>query len=60
MPFVSQAQRRWGNSPAGRKALGASGVKEWNSATQGRKLPEKISNRKGRRSPGSRVSSKVV
>ena len=41
MPFVSKAQQRWGNSPSGRKALGDSGVKEWNSATKGKSLPEK-------------------
>lgn len=41
-PFVSKAQERWGNSPAGKKALGAEGVKEWNGATKGKKLPEKL------------------
>lgn len=43
MPFVSKAQVRWGNSPAGRKALGASGVQEWNAATKGKSLPERKS-----------------
>lgn len=33
MPWKSVAQARWGHSPAGKKALGASGVKEWDSAT---------------------------
>lgn len=42
-PFVSKAQMRWGNSPSGKKALGAGGVKEWDSATKGKKLPAKIS-----------------
>ena len=44
MPFVSDAQRRWGNSPAGVKALGGKEkVAEWEShATKGRKLPEKV------------------
>jgi hypothetical protein len=41
MPFVSKAQIRWGNSPSGRKALG-SGLKEWNSASKGLKLPDKV------------------
>jgi hypothetical protein len=41
MPWVSKAQERWGNSPSGRKALGASGVAEWNSASKGLKLPNK-------------------
>jgi hypothetical protein len=42
MPFKSKAQERWGNSPAGKKALGKEGVKEWDSATKGKKLPEKV------------------
>ena len=41
MPWQSEAQRRWGNSPAGHKALGDSGVDEWNGATKGKKLPER-------------------
>jgi hypothetical protein len=39
MPFVSKAQMRWGNSPAGHRALGDSGVKEWNAATKGKSIP---------------------
>ena len=42
MPAVSKAQLRWVNSPSGRKALGAGGVKEWDQASKGLKLPEKI------------------
>jgi hypothetical protein len=41
MPAVSKAQLRWVNSPAGHKALGESGVKEWDSATKGKQLPER-------------------
>lgn len=42
MPFVSRAQQRWGNSPAGRKALGGqSAVDEWNNATDFSSLPER-------------------
>jgi len=41
MPFKSKAQERWGNSPLGKAALG-SGLKEWNSASKGLKLPEKV------------------
>ena len=41
-PWESEAQRRWGNSPSGKKALGAAGVHEWNEATKGKKLPEKV------------------
>lgn len=42
MPWKSDAQRRWGNSPAGRKAMGTGKVAEFNAATKGRDLPEKI------------------
>jgi len=43
MPFVSRAQQRWGNSPAGKKALGGqAAVDEWNSATpKGKAVPER-------------------
>ncbi len=43
MPFVSRAQQRWGNSPAGKRALGGqAAVDEWNSATpRGSSVPEK-------------------
>lgn len=44
MPFVSKAQRRWGNSPAGQKALGGEEkVAEWNGAT-----PKALPERKGK------------
>lgn len=39
MPFVSKAQARWSNSPAGHKALGD--VSEWNKATDFSALPER-------------------
>ena len=41
MPWKSEQQRKWGNSPAGRSALGVSGVAEWNRATKGMKLPQR-------------------
>ena len=42
-PFVSDAQRRWGHTAAGEKALGGkAGVHEWDEATKGKKLPEKV------------------
>ena len=42
MPWKSQAQRKWGNSPAGIKALGGkANVEEWNKATKGKKLPKR-------------------
>ena len=42
MPWKSDKQRAWGNSPAGHAALGDAGVKEWNSATKGKKLPTRV------------------
>lgn len=40
MPFKSLKQERWGNSPAGLKALGGPAkVAEWNQASKGLKLP---------------------
>jgi len=43
-PFVSDAQRRWGHTAEGEKALGGkAGVHEWDEATKGKKLPEKVS-----------------
>jgi len=50
MPWKSEAQRRWGNSPSGEKALGKAGVHEWDEATKGKSLPEKIGG-------GAKVSS---
>jgi hypothetical protein len=41
MPAKSLAQLRSINSPSGKKALGSKGVKEWNSASKGLKLPER-------------------
>jgi hypothetical protein len=43
MPFKSKAQMRWGNSPAGVKALGGKvKVAEWDAASKGKKLPEHV------------------
>ncbi len=42
-PYVSEAQRRWAHTPSGKEALGGeSGVHEWDEATKGKKLPEKV------------------
>jgi hypothetical protein len=42
-PYRSEAQRRWAHTAAGKKALGGNaGVHEWDEATKGKKLPEKI------------------
>jgi hypothetical protein len=43
MPFVSKAQQRWGHTAEGEKALGGpSAVKEWDSATNEKSIPQKI------------------
>lgn len=42
-PYRSEAQRRWAHTPAGTKALGGKeAVKEWDTASRGKELPEKI------------------
>jgi hypothetical protein len=42
-PYSSEAQRRWAHTTAGKKALGGeAGVHEWDEATKGKKLPEKV------------------
>lgn len=46
MPAKSRAQLRWVNSPSGHKALGEKGVKEWDRASKGLKLPEKVKQNK--------------
>lgn len=48
MPFVSKSQERWGNSPAGRKALGSKAdVDEWNASTDYNSLPERVAPKQG-------------
>ena len=42
MPARSKSQLRWVNSPAGHKALGEKGVKEWDKASRGLNLPERV------------------
>jgi hypothetical protein len=42
-PWKSKAQARWGHSAAGKKALGGkAAVHEWDEATHGKSLPEKV------------------
>lgn len=41
MPYSSQAQERWAHTDSGKKALGSAGVKEWDSASKGKKLPRR-------------------
>lgn len=52
MPAKSKAQLRWVNSPAGKKALGEKGVKEWNEATKGKRLPERLGKTKQQKAVG--------
>lgn len=40
MPYKSDAQRRWAHTKAGKKALGEQGVKEFDAASKGKKLPK--------------------
>jgi len=42
MPWKSKQQEKWGNSPAGHKALGDAGVAEWNMASKGKSLPKRL------------------
>jgi hypothetical protein len=43
MPYRSLAQERWGHTPEGQKALGGpAAVHEWDSATKGKHLPERV------------------
>lgn len=43
MPYKSDAQRRWAHTKTGTKALGGKGkVAEWDDASRGKKLPEKV------------------
>jgi hypothetical protein len=45
-PWKTAKQERWGNSPAGKKAMGKAKVKEFDQASKGLKLPEKASKEK--------------
>jgi len=49
MPWKSEAQRRWGHTAKGRRALGGEkAVREWDKASAGVKLPEKVAVTKAR------------
>lgn len=42
-PYTSEAQRRWAHTKNGKEALGGdAAVHEWDEATKGKKLPEKV------------------
>lgn len=57
MPWKSDQQRKWGNSPAGHAALGDKGVSEWNSASKGARLPARAPKPK-RKTLGERIGEK--
>lgn len=42
MPYKSEAQRRFFNSPAGKEKIGAEEVEHWNEVSKGKELPEKV------------------
>ena len=47
MPYKSKAQERWAHTPTGKKALGgAEKVKEWDRASKGKMLPERVAKKK--------------
>ena len=49
MPWKSEAQRKWGNSPVGIKALGGKkNVEHWNKETGNKKLPKYSPKKKGK------------
>ena len=56
MPAKSLSQLRWVNSPSGRKALGASGQKEWDEASKGLKLPERKGSLIGTKTPRPKLN----
>ena len=49
MPWESDRQRRWGNSPAGIAAMGQAKVNEFNQASKGMALPESAASRVAKR-----------
>ena len=47
MPYQSLAQERWAHTPSGEQALGgAAKVAEWDAATKGASLPQRVSKTK--------------
>lgn len=48
MPFESLAQQRWGHTKEGEQALGGpSAVAEWDRATKGKTLPQRVGSHAG-------------
>jgi hypothetical protein len=49
VPWVSDAQRRWGHTARGQRALGGKGkVHEWDTASRGHNLPERTGPKQGK------------
>lgn len=46
MPYKSEAQRRFFNSPAGKAKIGAEEVEHWNKVSKGKELTEKAEDTK--------------
>ena len=46
MPYKSEAQRRFFNSPAGKAKIGKEEVEHWNEVSKGKELPEKAEDNK--------------
>ncbi len=56
--WASKKQEAWGNTPAGKKALGPKTVAEFNAASKGKKLPE-VSKKKPKPKPVSPAKASV-
>lgn len=57
MPYVSDRQRRFFNSPRGKAKLGQEKVNEFNQASKGMKLPEKATGSPMEPRPKTRYTS---
>lgn len=56
MPYKSNAQRRWAHTKKGIKALGGKAkVGEWDAASKGKKLPDKVKTKKKKSSGDKRI-----
>lgn len=48
MPYKSEAQRRFFNSPVGKEKIGKKEVEHWNKVSKGKELPEKVEDTLGK------------
>lgn len=49
MPYKSKKQERWAHTPEGEKALGGpEKVAEWDKASKGKKLPDRVPRKKSK------------